>query len=215
MLDFLNISDDFGNWLTAKINTGHFCTGNYNPDQGVCQNPLHLYPCTYRENGSDRWDNFFREYDRPIELVQYLETVGKSGKRVLSIEECQTLVDACKGTKYEILFDLMLSEGLKVSEVVRVRWQDLGRLKLSFSGHKAADNWRLAWAKERRTDPAPENPVFAGYESETTPLTTRGVLWALKQKHIRDLLGKLDLNTLTRSGRVHNAMRQLTSLASC
>jgi hypothetical protein len=214
MLEYLHIDNDIEKWRKSGVNTGHYCSGNQTNPRGVCQNPLHLYPCTSKENGSDRWDNFFREYERPIEVVQYLETVGKSGKRVLSVEECQTIVGAFKGTKYEVLFDLMLSEGLKVSEVMKVRWQDLENLSLSYSGHKAVDDWRLAWANERRVDPAPQNPVFAGQDSESSPIRRQTIHRALLSPLIRNSLGKLDTHTLTRSGRVHKAMKQLTRLAA-
>lgn len=99
------------------------------------------------------------------DLVQ-LPQQKKREMRALSPEEAKRFLDAAKGTRWEALFSLMLTTGLRPGEALGLKWQDVdfknGRLYVqrALARVKNQGGWRLEepkTAKSRRVIPLPKN----------------------------------------------------------
>ncbi|MBX6395329.1 MAG: site-specific integrase [Alicyclobacillaceae bacterium] len=99
----------------------------------------------------------------PAEAVEKPKAHAKE-MRPLSPEEAKRFLQAAKGTRHEALFGLLLDAGLRPSEALALRWQDInleqGVITVRHSLERLNGQWRL---KEPKTAAGRRSiPVSAG-----------------------------------------------------
>jgi len=66
------------------------------------------------------------------EKFKYIPYARKDGKLpiVLSVDEIQNMFTACENTKHKVILALLYSCGLRVSELINLKWQHIDRSRM-------------------------------------------------------------------------------------
>ena len=66
------------------------------------------------------------------EKFKYIPYARKDGKLpiVLSVEEVQKMFSVCENTKHKVILALLYSCGLRVSELINLKWQHIDRSRM-------------------------------------------------------------------------------------
>ena len=59
--------------------------------------------------------------------------------RILSSSDIEKLLDATTNLKYKAMFAIMYSSGLRISEVIRLRYEDISRTNMQIYIHESED----------------------------------------------------------------------------
>lgn len=59
---------------------------------------------------------------------------------VLSVEEVQKMFDVCQNTKHKVILALLYSTGLRVSELINLKWKDIDRSRMVINIIQAKGN---------------------------------------------------------------------------
>lgn len=61
----------------------------------------------------------------PVALTDGVGVGNAKEPRHIALDEAQRLIDACQGTRFGLMFELMIRTGLRVSEALSLTWADL------------------------------------------------------------------------------------------
>ena len=89
----------------------------------------------------------------PLKNVE-LPTMSKIEVRVLSPEESKTFLETAKGDRFELLFLLMLTTGMRPGEALGLRWKDIkeGKIHIQKSlTRKTGGGWALTDPKTKKS----------------------------------------------------------------
>jgi len=76
------------------------------------------------------------------EKFKYIPYARKDGKLpiVLSVDEIQKMFTACENTKHKVILALLYSCGLRVSELINLKWQHIDRIRMIINIIQAKGN---------------------------------------------------------------------------
>jgi len=76
------------------------------------------------------------------EKFKYIPYARKDGKLpiVLSVDEIQSMFTACENTKHKVILALLYSCGLRVSELINLKWQHIDRSRMIINIIQAKGN---------------------------------------------------------------------------
>jgi len=76
------------------------------------------------------------------EKFKYVPYARKDGKLpiVLSVEEIQKMFSVCENTKHKVILALLYSCGLRVSELINLKWENIDRSRMIINIIKAKGN---------------------------------------------------------------------------
>ena len=100
------------------------------------------------------------------EKFKYISYARKENKLpiVLSVEEIQKMFSVCENTKHKVILALLYSCGLRVSELINLKWTDIDRSRMIINILKAKGN------KDRQVMLTPQLiPLLESYWKEYHP----------------------------------------------